>query len=67
MNRYADKNYFRKPEDYRLVSNKESKYVHIEAYEKVTGRAKYAGDYHAPNMLYGKAKYSAHAHAKILS
>jgi len=67
MNKYADKNYFRKPEDYRLVSEKESKYVHVEAYEKVTGRAKYGGDYYSPDMLYGKAKYSAYAHAKVLS
>lgn len=67
MNKYADKNYFRKPEDYRLVNNKESKYVHIEAYAKVTGAAKYAGDYHAADMLYGKCKYSSYAHAKILS
>lgn len=67
MNKYADKNYFRKPEDYRFVSATESKYVHIEGYEKVTGRAIYAGDHHAQDMLYGKAKYAAYPHAKILS
>ena len=51
MNRFADKNYFRKPEDYRLVSGEKSNYQHIEAYDKVTGRAMYAGDFHAPDML----------------
>ena len=67
MNRFADKNYFRKPEDYRLVSGTESRYEHIEAYEKVTGRAMYAGDFHAPDMLYAKAKLSPVAHARIVS
>lgn len=67
MNKYADTYYFRKPQDYRLVSGMESKYTHIEGYDKVTGKAKYAGDYMAQNMLYAKAKLSPYPHARICS
>src|ERR1044071_9608457 len=34
---------------------------------KVSGRAKYTYDYHAPEMLYGKVIRSPYAKAKILS
>ena len=34
---------------------------------KVSGRAKYTYDYHAPNMLFGKILRSPHAKAKIVS
>lgn len=67
MNRFADKEYFRRPEDFRLASSTESKYTHVDAYDKVTGRGKYAGDMMAPNMLYAKVKHSPYARAKILS
>ena len=67
MNKFADRGYFRKPEDYHLVSRDDTKYVHIEAYDKVTGHAMYAGDFHAPDMLYAKATLSPHARARIIS
>lgn len=67
MNRYADKEYFRKPEDFRLISSVDSKYTHVDAYEKVTGKAKYAGDFMAPDMLTAKVLHSPHARAKIVS
>ena len=38
-----------------------------DACEKVTGRAKYAGDLTMEGMLYGKAVRSPHAWADILS
>src|SRR3990170_5685277 len=39
----------------------------IDARDKVTGRAKYAGDLKVPGMLIGKILRSPHAHARILS
>ncbi len=39
----------------------------IDAYERVTGRAQYAGDYQLPNMLYARVLRSPHPHAKIIS
>lgn len=39
----------------------------IDALEKVTGRAKYAGDIRLPDMLYGKLLLSPHPHARIKS
>lgn len=67
MNRFADKEYYRKPKDYRFVSGTETKYNHIEAFEKVTGAAKYAGDYMAPDMYTAKVKKSPYPRAKIIS
>jgi CO/xanthine dehydrogenase Mo-binding subunit len=67
MNKFADKEYFRKPADYRLVNSKKSKYDRVDAYEKVTGLGKFAGDFVAQNMLYVKAKHAPYARAKILS
>jgi len=67
MNRNDDRTYFRKPEDYRIVSGKKSNYVHVDAYEKVTGHGKYAGDFQEPGMLTCKFKFSSHPRAKILS
>ena len=39
----------------------------IDAFEKLTGRAKYTGDLKFPNMLVGKLLTSPYAHARILS
>lgn len=39
----------------------------VDAYEKVTGRAKYAADLYFPGMLYGKVLRSKEAHARIKS
>ncbi|MCD8086688.1 MAG: molybdopterin-dependent oxidoreductase [Clostridiales bacterium] len=50
-----------------MISSTESKYTHVDAYEKVTGKAKYAGDFMAPDMLVAKVKHSPYARAKILS
>ena len=38
----------------------------LDAYEKVTGKAIYPQDIRLPGMLYGKIKWSEHAHAEIL-
>jgi len=68
MNKFADKEFFRKPADYRLVAQAgESGYDRVDSYEKVTGKAKFAGDYMAPNMLVAKIKHSPYVHAKIIS
>lgn len=37
----------------------------IDGYDKVTGRARYAADMHAPDMLYAGVKRSPHAHAQV--
>jgi 4-hydroxybenzoyl-CoA reductase alpha subunit len=39
----------------------------IDSKIKVTGEARYAGDFKFPGMLYGKILRSPHAHAKILN
>jgi len=39
----------------------------LDAFEKVTGQAKYANDIKLPGMLYGKVKRSQLPHAKILN
>ncbi len=39
----------------------------VDAQAKVSGRAKYTYDYHAPNMLFGKIVRSPYAKAKIVS
>ena len=38
----------------------------VDAYEKVTGKAKFAADLFFPNMLYGKVLRSKYPHAQIL-
>ena len=38
----------------------------IDAYEKVTGKAKLGADLFFPNMLYGKVLRSKYPHAQIL-
>lgn len=50
--------------DYRYIGNSP---VRKDALEKVTGAAKYAGDYYADGMVYGKVLTSPYAHARILS
>ena len=39
----------------------------IDAYERVTGQAKYAKDVQLPGMLYSRVLRSPHPHARILS
>lgn len=39
----------------------------IDGLDRVSGRARYAGDVSLPNMLYGRPVLSPHAHARILS
>jgi len=39
----------------------------VDAPDKATGRAKYAGDLRLPGMLWGKILVSPHPHAKIIS
>lgn len=50
--------------DFDIISHN---YPKVDAEDKVTGRAKYAGDISFPNQLYCKFLRSPHAHAKILS
>jgi len=38
----------------------------VDAFEKITGMAKYVADMEVPGMLYGKFLRSPHAHARIL-
>src|SRR5512137_111492 len=42
--------------------------ISVDAFDKVTGKAKYASEegIGIPGMLYGKVLYSPHAHARIL-
>jgi CO/xanthine dehydrogenase Mo-binding subunit/aerobic-type carbon monoxide dehydrogenase small subunit (CoxS/CutS family) len=39
----------------------------IDAFERVTGKATYTGDFHLPGMLYGRVLRSPHPHARIRS
>ena len=39
----------------------------IDAFEKVTGKAKYTYDVNLPGMLYGRILRSPHPHAKVLN
>ncbi|MBD3233983.1 MAG: molybdopterin-dependent oxidoreductase [candidate division Zixibacteria bacterium] len=39
----------------------------VDAFDKVSGRAKYAADYNAKGQLYGMVCYASHPHAKILN
>ena len=65
MHKDCDKRFFKKPEFYRLTGG--NNYVKIDGEDKVTGRAKYAGDIMFPNMLTAKMVRSTHSHAKIIS
>jgi 4-hydroxybenzoyl-CoA reductase alpha subunit len=56
--------YAKKPEEFELVG---TNYANVTAEAKVTGRAKYAGDFIFPGMLYAKFLRSPHAHARIVS
>ncbi|MBO0781022.1 MAG: molybdopterin-dependent oxidoreductase, partial [Ktedonobacteraceae bacterium] len=49
---------------YRIIGRPRPK---VDAYEKVTGRARYAGDISLPRMLYARLLRSPHPHARILS
>ena len=56
------------------MSAQESEYQHlgkprklVEGLERITGRARYAGDVTLPGMLYGRPVLSPYAHARILS
>lgn len=50
--------------DYRYIGKSPDR---KDALEKVTGAAKYSGDYYADGMVYGKVITSPYAHARILS
>jgi len=39
----------------------------VDAFEKITGMAKFVADMEVPGMLYGKFLRSPHAHARILN
>ena len=41
--------------------------IRPDGLDKVTGRARFADDFHLPNMLHGKILRSPHAHARIKS
>ena len=42
-------------------------HIRVDALEKVTGKATYAGDVYLPGMLMCKLLVSTHSHAKIVS
>ncbi len=44
-----------------------SRALRLDAADKLTGRARYASDYRAPGMLYGKIVRSDRQHARIIS
>ena len=50
--------------DYKVIGTRP---VRHDGTDKVTGRAKYGGDYHAAGLLHGKVLRSPHAHARIKS
>jgi len=50
--------------EYNVVG---SRPIRPDGTDKVTGRAKYGGDYQTAGMLYGKVLRSPHAHARIKS
>jgi len=37
----------------------------VDSWDKVTGRARYPGDFSMPGMLYGKVAWSKHPHARV--
>ena len=56
-------NIFKETEEFDVIGKNFPK---VDAEDKVTGRAKYAGDYSFPGQLYCKFLRSPHAHARIL-
>ena len=50
--------------DYKVVGTRP---IRPDGADKVTGRAEYGGDYHAPGLLHGRVLRSPHAHAIIKS
>ena len=50
--------------EYKVVGTRP---IRPDGTDKVTGRAKYGGDYQTAGMLYGKVLRSPHAHARIKS
>ena len=48
---------------YRIVGQRP---IRADAYEKVTGKARFGADFFLPGMLYGKVLRSPYAHARIL-
>ena len=53
-----------------IMGQKEFKYLNksinrVDAYDKVTGRARYSGDLEFANMLFGGTLYSPYASAKV--
>ena len=53
-----------KPNKYKVVGTRP---IRHDGADKVTGRAKYAGDLPSTNILFGKILRSPHAHAVIKS
>ena len=51
-----------RPAEYKVVG---SRPIRHDGVDKVTGKAKYGGDYTAPDLLHGKIVRSPHAHARI--
>lgn len=50
-------------EDFKVVGRSVSR---LDAMDKVTGRARFAGDLHLDGMLYGKILRSPHPHARVV-
>ena len=48
--------------EYKVVGTRP---IRHDGTDKVTGRAKYGGDYQSAGMLYGKVLRSPHAHARL--
>jgi xanthine dehydrogenase molybdenum-binding subunit len=60
----ADESSITSTEQYRVIGTSPLRY---DAGDKVTGRAVYGADVRQPDMLYGRALRSPHAHARIRS
>ena len=50
-------------EKYKIIGRSERR---VDAWGKVTGKAKYAEDYNVAHQLWGKVLHSKYPHAKIL-
>jgi CO/xanthine dehydrogenase Mo-binding subunit len=50
--------------EFRVIGTRQPK---VDAFERVSGRAKYASDVYLPGMLYSKTLRSPHPHARVVS
>ncbi len=50
--------------EFKIIGTRQPK---MDAFERVSGRAKYASDFYLPGMLYLKVLRSPHPHARIVS